>query len=297
MRSRRLPNRSLSDPVAGTTRQVLSSLGLDVRRHDRDRFVTALFAPADRRESLFALYAFNAELARIRDSVSEPLLGEIRLQWWRDAVARLHGGGEIAHPVAVGLGAAMRSQGLSRERLDRLIDARAADLSDEPPADMAALEAYVAGTAGTLAVLAVEALGADEASAAEAAHHAGMGWGLTGVLRAAPFRARAGRAALPADLMAAHDVTVGSLNTRPAAQGVIAVARSVATRAREHLHQARIRRAAVPRRARAALLTVPLADIYLARFERARYDLTDTGWSAVRPAVLRLAIRSLISGY
>lgn len=283
--------------MAGTAPYVLSPLGLEVRRHDRDHFVTALFAPADRRESLFALYAFNAELARIRESVSEPLLGEIRLQWWRDAVATLHGGGEIAHPVAVGLGAAMRSHRLSRERLDRLIDARATDLSDEPPADLAALESYVAGTAGTLAVLAIEALGAGEATAAEAAHHAGMGWGLTGVLRAAAFRARAGRAALPADLMGAHDVTVASLNARPAAQGVVAVARSVATRAREHLDLARVRRTAVPRRARAALLTVPLADIYLARLERARYDLADTGWSAIRPAVLRLAIRSLISGY
>ena len=198
----------------GTAPTGLSPLGLEVRRHDRDRFVTALFAPADRRESLFALYAFSAELARIRDSVSEPLLGEIRLQWWRDTVTALFNDVEVAHPVAIGLGMAIRDHRISRDHLDRLIDARTADLVDDSPADLAALEAYVEGTAGTLAVLAVEALGAREPGAAEAAHHAGMAWGLTGILRATPFRARAGRSVLPADLMEVHRLTVESSGNR-----------------------------------------------------------------------------------
>lgn len=283
--------------MANAVSSGLSALGLDVRRHDRDRFVTALFAPADRRESLFALYAFNAELARIRESVSEALLGEIRLQWWRDTLATLHGGGEIAHPVAVALGTAMRSHGLSRDRLDRLIDARAADLVDEPPADLAALEAYVEGTAGMLAILAVEALDAHGAAAIEAAYHAGLAWGLTGVLRATPFRARVGRPVLPADLMEAHGVTVESLAKRPAAAGIAGIAQTLADRARHHLDLARAHRASVPRKARAAMLTVPLAAIYLDRLKGVRYDLTDTDWSAVRPAVLRLAVRSLTIGY
>ena len=64
----------------------LSPLAALVRRHDRDRFQTALFAPAARREALFALYAFNYEIARVRESVREPMLGQIRLQWWREAI-------------------------------------------------------------------------------------------------------------------------------------------------------------------------------------------------------------------
>ena len=64
----------------------LSPLGELVRRHDRDRYQTALFAPADRREALFALYAFNYEIARVRESVTQPMLGQIRLQWWREVI-------------------------------------------------------------------------------------------------------------------------------------------------------------------------------------------------------------------
>jgi phytoene synthase len=61
----------------------LSAVAELVRRHDRDRYMTALFAPAARREALFALYAFNYEIARVREAVTQPTLGQIRLQWWR----------------------------------------------------------------------------------------------------------------------------------------------------------------------------------------------------------------------
>ena len=63
-----------------------------MRHHDRDRFQTALFAPAERREALFALYAFNYEIARVREAVREPMLGQIRLQWWREAIAAAYAG-------------------------------------------------------------------------------------------------------------------------------------------------------------------------------------------------------------
>ena len=63
-----------------------------VRRHDRDRYQTALFAPADRREALFALYAFNYEIARVRETVTQPMLGQIRLQWWREVVEAAYAG-------------------------------------------------------------------------------------------------------------------------------------------------------------------------------------------------------------
>ncbi len=96
-----------------------------VRRHDRDRFQTALFAPAAAREALFALYAFNYEIARVRESVSEPILGHIRLEWWREAVATAFSGGPARrHDVVEAVTAAIRAHNLSRNLLDRLIDAR-----------------------------------------------------------------------------------------------------------------------------------------------------------------------------
>src|SRR6201993_4547541 len=76
-----------------------------VRRHDPDRFLTALFAPPDRRDALLTLYAFNHELARAREVVSEPPLALLRLQWWREVVegaARRH---EVAEPLAAAIDA------------------------------------------------------------------------------------------------------------------------------------------------------------------------------------------------
>src|SRR5256885_12928157 len=75
----------------------LSPVAALVRRHDRDRFQTVLFAPAARREALFALYAFNYEIARVRESVTLPMLGQIRLQWWRENIAAAFQGGAIRH--------------------------------------------------------------------------------------------------------------------------------------------------------------------------------------------------------
>ena len=108
-----------------------SALGLLVRRHDRDRYQTALFAPADRREALFALYAFNYEIARVRESVTQPMLGQIRLQWWREIVAAaFEGGPPRAHYVAGPLAAVITSFGLTRGHFDRMIDTREEDLAD-----------------------------------------------------------------------------------------------------------------------------------------------------------------------
>src|SRR5512133_268111 len=108
----------------------LSPVAALVRRHDRDRFQTALFAPADRREALFALYAFNYEVARVRESVTQPMLGHIRLQWWREIIEAAYGGASPRrHEVAEPLTAAIRDFGLSRKLFDRIIDAREADLA------------------------------------------------------------------------------------------------------------------------------------------------------------------------
>lgn len=277
--------------------QTLSHLALDVRKHDRDRFVTALFAPAAKREALFALYAFNAELARVRELVSEPLLGEMRLQWWRDAIEKFYSGGYLAHPVAEGLAAAIRAHQLSRGLFDRLIDARAADLLNGPPADLAALEAYADGTSATVVALAAEILGARGAATAPAIRHAGIGWALVGLLRAYPFHAAAGRIYLPADLLARHGVDAGELRAGKRPSGLTGVIEAMAAAARHHLTRARRARRDVPRAARPALLVCAMGRVYLNRLRMRGYDTGDRGWSAVRPPVLRLAARSLLGRY
>lgn len=196
----------------------LSYCGEQARRFDRDRFLCAMFAPDDRREALFALSAFNFEIARCREVVSEPMLGRIRLQWWREAIGRLYetpgGEGERDHEVLAPLAAAIHTYRLDRDLFDALLDAREQDMADEPPETIDALIDYADGTGGTISQLMVQVLDGPESSALEAARHVGIAWALTGLVRAVPFHAGQRRLYLPSAVLAAHDVTPESVFSR-----------------------------------------------------------------------------------
>ena len=170
-----------------------------VRRHDPDRFLTALFAPPDRRPALLTLYAFNHELARAREAVTEPALALIRLQWWREVVT----GATRHHEVATPLSAALADGVLSRDDLLALIDARENE-ADSCIATLTDWLAYLRGTAGGLAVAAARCLGAREP---EALRDLGAAYGAAGVLRAVPALAHQGRCLLPADVLATHGLS------------------------------------------------------------------------------------------
>lgn len=167
-----------------------------VRRHDPDRFLTALFAPPDRRDALFTLYAFNHELARAREVVSEPPLALIRLQWWREVVE----GAPRRHDVADPLRAAIAGGALARDDLLAMIDAREAEV--EPVFEtLADWRAYLLGSAGGVAVAAARLLGAADP---DMLRPLGAAYGVAGLLRSVAIHARQGRCLLPADTLAAH---------------------------------------------------------------------------------------------
>jgi phytoene synthase len=261
----------------------------EVRRLDRDRYLCALFAPADRRAALFALCAFNLEVARVRESVSEPLLGEIRLQWWRDTVAEVYTSSPRQHPVALALAEAVAAHDLSRDLFDRLIDARAFDLSDEPPQDLAALEAYADATAATLVQLGCEVLGSRSAATQAAARHVGIAWALTGLVRAVPFHAAHRRLYLPQDLLDRAGVDTEDVFRHRASPGLAAVVEQVLATAERHLVEARAQRAEVPRAILAALLPAAIADLHIARLRRSGCDPFAAGLEVSGPRrLLRL---------
>ena len=133
-----------------------------VRSADYDRYVAALFAPANLRPHLFALYAFNYEIAKTAETVSQPIAGQIRLQWWRDAMGELCAGKTRDHPVVRALGEAMREHDLPQVLFDGMIDAREMDLEEMPFPDMANLEAYADATSGNVMRLAARILGAGD---------------------------------------------------------------------------------------------------------------------------------------
>src|SRR5262245_25533507 len=182
----------------------LSPVAALVRRHDRDRFQTVLFAPAARREALFALYAFNYEIARVRERVSEPILGRIRLEWWREAVAAAYEGGPLRdHFVVQALTVAIREHSLAREHFEKLIEARDRDLEGVASKRLAELEDYAEASSARLIYLALEVLCAADPPASQAAFHVGIAYALAGLLRAMPYEARADRSLAPSEIAAA----------------------------------------------------------------------------------------------
>ncbi len=257
-------------PGRGRAELGLSPVAALVRRHDRDRFMTALFAPAERREALFALYAFNYEVARVRESVTQPMLGQIRLQWWRDAIAAAYAGEPARrHQVAEPLAAAIRAFDLGRAHLDRLIDARERDLDNAPPASLAALEAYVEATSSGLVYLALEILGVRNTAAVAAARDVGIAYALAGLLRAMPFHARAGRLYLPQDIATEFGVDPADYAGMRASPALRRAAATIAGAAADRLSAARQRRPEVPRAALPALLPAIVAGRALQRLRRA----------------------------
>jgi phytoene synthase len=259
----------------------LSPVAALVRRHDRDRYQTALFAPATRREALFALYAFNYEIARVRETVTLPTLGQIRLQWWRENIAAAFEGGAIRRqPVVEGLSAVIRELPLTRDHFDRLIDARETDLEYGPPANLAALEDYAEESASRLIYLALEALGVRDAAAGRAGHHIGIAYSLAGLLRAIPVR---GRPVLPSEIAARHRVEQQDYPARRGIPGLRDAAEELAVAASRHLAEARTLRAQIPHRALPAMLPAVIAQRSLTRLKRARYDPFDAAVAAADP--------------
>jgi phytoene synthase len=240
-----------------------------VRQHDRDRFQTVLFAPADRREALFALYAFNYEIARIPEAVREEMLGRIRLQWWREIVEAAYAGRPPRrHDTVEILSETINRYDLTQACFERLIDARAADLPGTPPPTLAALEEYCEASSGCLVHLAAEALGVRGEAVSGAARGVGIAYALAGLLRAMPHHAAAGRSYLPDEFAVDPD----DYRRRQATARLRGAVAAMTAAAERHLASARAIRRAIPRSAHAAFLPATIASRYLGKLKRAEND-------------------------
>jgi len=242
------------------------------RSGDPDRALATLFAPRESRPDLFALYAFNVELARIAEQVSEPELGAIRLQWWREAADRAAKGEATGHPVADAFGATLRRRGLSRRRIEALIDARGFDIAEKIMPDWNALESYLRDTAGVLFALSAACLGPSGPRLEAAASPAGLAYGLTGLMRALPVHAAGGRVYLPADWLLRHGASPEDLLAGRTSKGLLAVLAELRGRARAALGLARHEVAALDKGVQAAFLPLCLVDPYLAALEQVSRD-------------------------
>jgi phytoene synthase len=175
-----------------------------VRTHDFVRYASTLFLPAAARRALLALYAFNVEICRVPSQVSQPLPGEIRLQWWRDALSGQGQGGVEGNPVAAELLLAIGSYRLPVERLSRLIEEHQFDLYNDPMPTMAALEGYHNDTSSALFSLAAGVMGPPSSEVEHLARHAGLAQGIAQVMASLPLDASQRRLFVPQQVLARH---------------------------------------------------------------------------------------------
>jgi phytoene synthase len=244
-----------------------------VRDGDPDRYWATLFAPADKRPYLYALYAFNFEIARVRESVREAMVGEIRLQWWRDALQGEARGDVRANPVAAALDDTVVKFRLPRQALVDLIDARVFDLYEDPMPTLNDLEGYCGETSSSLIRLAtlILAEGRDPGGS-DAAGHAGVAYAIAGLLRAFPWHARGGQVYLPKDILDRHGVVREDIVTGRGGPGLLGALADMRAVARRHLAQARTLKGSVPAAMRPAFQPLALVEPSLRAMERGDYD-------------------------
>jgi len=254
-----------------------------LRRDDRERFLTVLFAPPERREDLFALYALNVELSRIREQAREPIAGLIRLQWWRDAL--LAGEGGDGHPLVEPLRLAIRRHTLDPNRIDGVLTARERDFDPDPPHDPDEAEQLAAAGPIGLGQLALTILGADGTAEQEANRAVGSAWGILGHLRAVAFHAALGRVTLPSSLL--PDGPDPILAGRASGESLAIAIRTMAERAEHHLATAR--RMRVARAALPALLPAVQAAAHAAALRRSYWNPFTPGIDRHRPRPVALA--------
>ncbi len=266
-----------------------------LRTTDRDRFLATLVLSAPHRDGIVALYAFNADVASIRDRVSDPAPGEIRLQWWNDALEGQGQGAIRQNPVADALLDTIAAYNIPIGTLQRLLGARRFDLYDDPMPDLPTFEGYAGETASTLYQLAAMILNNGELiEAGDAAGHLGVAHALIGHLRAFGYTASQGRIMLPWSILAANGVLEREIFSGTQSEGLHEALGQVTDLARDHLAKAETAIATLPTPLRPAFAQVAVLKAQLALlprranpFEPAADDadwrkLTRLAWWALR---------------
>lgn len=243
-----------------------------VRQADRDRYLATLFAPAQHRDALFALYGFNVEISQVRDKAREPLPGEMRLQWWREVLSEQRGGEAAAHPVAAALTDMLRRYGFVAAPLLKLVDAHTFDLYDEPMATAGELELYGIQTQSPLFAMAAgilaEGVPLPETFTLDASVAIALAKALADLTRHASRR----QLYLPLEVLERHQVDREDIFAGQASAPLRAALAELRGLAREHLAKARESLRVVPPQILPAFLPLALIEPTLRRMDRVHYE-------------------------
>ena len=263
-----------------------------VRRVDPDRYFSALFAPAPARRHLLTLYALNHEIARVAETVRQPMMGEIRLEWWRETLESARNGRPRDHALARALAELFAASMLPNDLFDAILNARAFDATPDLFANWSDVEDYCDATSGNLMRLAARILGGGEAQDT-LAREAGIAYAIAGLIRSLRFHAARHKVYLPQDLLGAvgllpDQIMAGKFDAKVKA----AIAQTI-LKADEHFRAARLVQA--PRSLLPAFLPATLVPLYLGRAKRRSFDPLkhsgDIAQHRKQLALLRAALR------
>ena len=230
-----------------------------VRTHDFTRYAATIFVPAEQRRALLALYAFNVEITRVREQVTQALPGQIRLQWWIDMLAGQAHGGIEGNPVAAELVLAIRGFNLPTEMLSRLIEEHQFDLYNDPMPTMAALEGYLNDTSSALFVLAARVVAPPLSQIEHLARHAGLAQGLVQMIARLPYDASRRQLFLPQQVLTNHGSDVEEVFAGKQTPRLRAAVVQLLGEGRQHLDAALSLLGGVPHEVRPVFL--PLAGV------------------------------------
>lgn len=236
-----------------------------LRAGDHDRYLSTLVLAANYRDAVTALYAFNADIAAIRERVSSPAPGEVRLQWWSDALTGEGHGAVRQNPTADALLQTIDLYNIPTGTLLRLIGARRFDLYDDPMPDLETFEGYAGETNSTLYQLAAMILNdGAQIETGDAAGHLGVAHALIGHMRAFGYVSAQGRIMLPWTVFEANGVQESELFSQIESEGLHEALGQFAELAASHLDKAQAAVAHLPGKLKPAFAMLAILRAQLA---------------------------------
>lgn len=251
----------------------------EVKKYDPERYMCSLFAEGERQKALEVLYAFNLEIAKIKEMVSDVMPGMIRLVWWREVIEEIYAGkNPRAHEVAEQLAVIIKKYNLSQEYFLRIIEGREHDFDEEPPEHISVLEKYAANTSSSLLFLALEILEINDDNSKHVAEHIGIVWCIAGLLRSAYINMPEGKFILfPQTLMNDAGIAKDSYGSKDFLKGSKKLVEKLVEYARFHARKAKELTRKINKKSRKKSRPVfalrIIAEDYLKQIEKGEFDI------------------------